>query len=366
MSLPIHNVLRDFKKRYQIFDNSMLIVGVSGGCDSMTLLHGLQKIHSHITVAHVNYKLRGLESDQDAVLVEQIAKQYQLPFKSLTYDLKADLDQNGGNLQDRAREIRYRFFENLMNSEDSGYLVLAHHKGDQIENFWMQMARGGGLRAMSGMKMKESRILRPLLSVSKEQLNAYATENNIEWRTDSSNKKNEYTRNVWRNTLIPTLKQSIPHIDESVKYLQQVFREQIAQDEKHILSLGKSKNKSVLLKYSKMKKFTSNQWIEWLYQLEVPLSLSQSIVVLPMAPNGKKVLIESNRSPYKAVWREEKGLYFQSSNEIQTVKPGFKVSDSALLPKEFTKDTLYLNPTLIKGQIRIRKWQQGDLSLIHI
>ena len=109
-----------------------------------------------------------------------------------------------------------------------------------------------------------------------------------------------------------------------------------------------------------MKKFTSNQWIEWLYQLEVPLSLSQSIVVLPMAPNGKKVLIESNRSPYKAVWREEKGLYFQSSNEIQTVKPGFKVSDSALLPKEFTKDTLYLNPTLIKGQIRIRKWQQGD------
>ena len=161
MSLPIHNVLRDFKKRYQIFDNSMLIVGVSGGCDSMTLLHGLQKIHSHITVAHVNYKLRGLESDQDAVLVEQIAKQYQLPFKSLTYDLKADLDQNGGNLQDRAREIRYRFFENLMNSEDLGYLVLAHHKGDQIENFWMQMARGGGLRAMSGMKMKESRILRP-------------------------------------------------------------------------------------------------------------------------------------------------------------------------------------------------------------
>ena len=79
-----------------------------------------------------------------------------------------------------------------------------------------------------------------------------------------------------------------------------------------------------------------------------------------MSINGKKVLIQSKRSPYKAVWREEKGLYFQSRNEIQKVIPEFKVSDVALLPKEFTKYTLYLNPKLIKGQIRMRKWQQGD------
>jgi tRNA(Ile)-lysidine synthase len=326
----------------------------------MVLLHALQKVHSKIVVAHVNYKLRGADSDRDADLVKEISKENKLPFQCLEYDLRADLDQHGGNLQEKARDIRYLFFQKLLNTHDSAYLVLAHHQGDQIENFWMQMARSGGIRAMSGMSMKNSRTLRPLLSIPKEQLHHYAIENNIQWRFDTSNQKNEYTRNIWRNILIPKLKESIPHIDESVMRLQEVFREQIREDEKHTLSLIKSKNKSILLKYTVMNTFNSNQWIEWLYQLDIPRSLSESIVVLPFATNGKKVLIESKRSPYKAVWREEKGLYFQAKEEPHIKTPQFTLSDALSIPKSFTKDILYLNPEFVKGQINIRKWQQGD------
>ncbi len=360
MSLNIDILLKDFKKHHQISNDAMLIVGVSGGCDSMVLLHALQKVHSNLTVAHVNYKLRGADSDRDANLVKEISGENKLPFQCLDHDLKVDLDQYGGNLQERARDIRYQFFQKILNSYDSAYLVLAHHQGDQIENFWMQMARGAGIRAMSGMKIKSSRTLRPLLSLSKEQLQLYANKNKIQWRDDTSNQKNEYTRNIWRNTLIPKLKESIPHIDESVMRLQKIFREQVLEDEKHILPLIKSKTKSVLLKYTVMNTFSSNQWIEWLYQLKIPLSLSQSIVVLPFAPNGKKVFIESKRSPYKAVWREEKGLYFQLKNEPHMKAPQFTVSDTISLPKTFTKDILYLNQELVKGEIHIRKWQQGD------
>ena len=188
----------------------------------------------------------------------------------------------------------------------------------------------------------------------------YGDKNNIQWRSDASNQKNEYTRNIWRNILIPKLKESIPHIDQSVLRLQEVFREQVIEDEKHILPLIKSKNKSLLLKYTLMNTFNSNQWIEYLYQLDIPLSLSQSIAALPMTTNGKKVLIESNSSPYKTVWREEKGLYFQSRNETQSNPPVFSLTEATSLPKAFTKDILYLNPESIKGEIHIRKWQLGD------
>ena len=115
----------------------------------MELLHALLKDHSKIVVALVNYKLRGDDSDRDADLVKEISKENKLPFQCLEYDLKADLDQHGGNLQEKARDIRYLFFQKLLNTHDSAYLVLAHHQGDQIENFWMQMARSGGIRAMA-------------------------------------------------------------------------------------------------------------------------------------------------------------------------------------------------------------------------
>ena len=360
MSFVIENVLANFKKEHQILDECMLIVAVSGGCDSMSLLHALHKIHSNIIVAHVNYKLRGIDSERDAELVKQVANYYKLPFKCLVIDLKSELKQNGGNLQRKARDIRRAYFEKLRKCYDSSYIVYAHHQGDQIENFWMHMARGSGIRAMSGMKEKKQQILRPFLSISKKQLLTYAKTNQIQWRNDASNKKNEYTRNIWRNILIPKLKKSLPHIDESVIYLQDVFRETVRQDQKYILSFIINKEKSILLKYTDMVNFNSNQWIELLSQLSIPLSLSESIAVLPLAQNGKKVLIESTQSNYQAIWREEKGLYFQSRNEIQEVIPKFKVEDSILLPKTFSKDTLYLNPKLVKGPIQIRKWRIGD------
>ena len=152
MSLSIENSIQNFKQRFEISDNCMFIVGVSGGLDSMVLLHAIKNLNDKIIVAHVNYKLRAEDSMNDASLVEKTAMSYQLPFEKLVYDLQADLNKNGGNLQKKARDIRYKFFSSIMDKYEDAKLILAHHQGDQIENFWMQMARGGGIRAMSGLK----------------------------------------------------------------------------------------------------------------------------------------------------------------------------------------------------------------------
>jgi len=360
MSLSIKNSIQNFKQRFGVSDSYMLIVGVSGGCDSMVLLHALKSIYPNIIVAHINYMLRGQDSNRDADLVERIARSYDLPFEKLECDLQADLDTNGGNLQEKAREIRYTFFSSLMVKHEETKLVLAHHQGDQIENFWMQMARGGGIRAMSGMKEISNNIIRPLLSISKAELSAYAATHHIEWREDKSNKNNKYTRNIWRNVLIPKLNKTIPNIDDSVIKLQDVFRAQVNSDLRFIESKINDRMDSFTLSYKELGTFNSNQWIEFLNNLKVPLSLALSIANLPLALNGKKILINEQSSMYTTIWREETGLYFQSQNEQHPDTPKIIASEAKSIPSAFSKDVFYFDKALIVGEISIRKWQEGD------
>ena len=118
MSLNIENSIQDFKLCHEISDDCMLVVGVSGGMDSMVLLHALKNTHSKITVTHVNYMLRGQDSNEDAKLVEKTARSYALPFEKLEFDLQAYLDENGGNLQEKARDTRYSFFDSLIDKNE--------------------------------------------------------------------------------------------------------------------------------------------------------------------------------------------------------------------------------------------------------
>ena len=360
MSLSIENSIQNFKQRFEISDNCMFIVGVSGGLDSMVLLHAIKNLNDKIIVAHVNYKLRAEDSMNDASLVEKTAMSYQLPFEKLVYDLQADLNKNGGNLQKKARDIRYKFFSSIMDKYEDAKLILAHHQGDQIENFWMQMARGGGIRAMSGMKEVNNNAIRPFLSASKAELYAYAAKHHIEWREDTSNKNNTYTRNIWRNILIPELKTTIPHINESATKLQEVFRIQVEADERFVESKINDRLNSFIISYKELGTFNSNQWIEFLNHLKIPLSLALSIAKLPFAPNGKKISINEQSSMYTSIWREETGLYFQSSNEHPSATPMFITSEASILPSNFKKDEFYFNKALIVGEISIRKWQDGD------
>lgn len=360
MSLSIENSIQEFKRRYAISDSCMLIIGVSGGIDSMVLLHALKSVHDSITVAHINYKLRAEDSNEDALLVQRISKTYDLPFRILENDLKADLERNGGNLQEKARNFRYAFFNSLNQEHGNSKIVLAHHQNDQIENFWMQMARGGGIRAMSGMREINEDVLRPLLLISKAQIHEYANKYNIEWRRDSSNDVNSYTRNIWRNVLIPELKKSTPHLDQSVLKLQEVFEQKVKSDQEFIESLNFNNGSSFILEFKKMKTFDSNQWIELLKYLKIPLSLGLSIARLPFLPNGKKILIKEPQSGYVSIWKEDTSLYFQSKIEIQISLPKMSFTEANSLPQVFNKKEYYLDKELLRGKPTIRKWQEGD------
>jgi len=213
---------------------------------------------------------------------------------------------------------------------------------------------------MAGMRNKNNQLIRPLLGCSKEEIQRYAKENQIEWREDHSNSTNSYARNIWRNVLLPEIKESIAHIDDSVHLLQKTFKNQSKQDVLLCKKYKKIHGESFYLSPKEVKDFTSNQWIEFLNQLNIPLSLAESLLNLFLSENGKKIHIEDTNCDYKNIWKEENGLYFESETEESESIPHLLIDSVNTLPQQFSKTELYLDVNKTLGDIKVRLWRQGD------
>jgi tRNA(Ile)-lysidine synthase len=184
-----------------------LLVGVSGGRDSMALLHYLQSKRYKIAVAHVNYQLRGADSDRDEQIVRTFCETHNIPIYVHSVDTQKILDENGGNMQKLARTIRYDFFNNIAQTHEYQHIVTAHHLSDNVETTLYNFQRGTGLKGMRGIKIKNGNVVRPFLCVTRNEIDAYILAKNIEFGEDVSNQKNEYSRNFIRNRIIPTFEE---------------------------------------------------------------------------------------------------------------------------------------------------------------
>ena len=334
-------------------------LAVSGGCDSMVMLSLFKKQKRPFTVLHVNYHLRGEESDGDEAFVRQFCEDNSIPFYVLSHKLSSDL-KDGGNLQNLARKVRYDFFKSYLSKHESAILCLAHHQDDQEEGFWMAMARGGGLRAMSGMNTFKKPFLRPFLKHRKIEILNYARVQNIKWREDLSNQSNKYTRNIWRNVLLPELKAKFTHISSSVELLQKHFDEQANHDRKASRLLIPSTFQDFEITREELIRLNSNQWIEFLDQMNIRKNLALPIIELLNGENGKKIFLDSNDNNYRAVWKRENSLYFEIKAQTSSPPPVFTTSIIDSLPDKFSKKELYLDPNKIKGNLSVRRWQNGD------
>ena len=334
-------------------------LAVSGGCDSMVMLSLFKKQKRPFTVLHVNYHLRGEESDGDEAFVRQFCEDNSIPFYVLSHKLSSDL-KDGGNLQNLARKVRYDFFKSYLSKHESAILCLAHHQDDQEEGFWMAMARGGGLRAMSGMNTFKKPFLRPFLKHRKIEILNYARVQNIKWREDLSNQSNKYTRNIWRNVLLPELKAKFTHISSSVELLQKHFDEQANHDRKASRLLIPSTFQDFEITREELIRLNSNQWIEFLDQMNIRKNLALPIIELLNGENGKKIFLDSNDNNYGAVWKRENSLYFEIKAQTSSPPPVFTTRIIDSLPGKFSKRELYLDPNKIKGNLSVRRWQNGD------
>ncbi len=253
-------------------ENKRIVVGVSGGPDSLALLHFLwrqkEKWQISIIAAHVDHMFRGKESFQDAMFVKDFCKRHDIPFRMERINVPGIITQTGKSAEAAGREARYGFFEKLMRETSYPYLALAHHGDDQIETILMRLTRGSSGRARAGIPflrpLENGMVFRPFLCLTKQEIEQYCLEHHLEPRIDPSNKEDIYSRNRFRNHILPFLKEENRQVHEHF----QRFSEETESDERYLWELTAEGMKTVM-KDSNNQKITID--IEGFFKMPIPL-----------------------------------------------------------------------------------------------
>ncbi|MEM9674859.1 MAG: tRNA lysidine(34) synthetase TilS [Bacteroidota bacterium] len=204
---------RKYINEYRLFaPDDRILLSVSGGVDSSVLCHLMAATHQNWAIAHVNFQLRGEESDLDEVFVKQLAEKYSVPFFIQKFATEDYARQQKISIQMAARALRRTWFEELLTQEDYQYTALAHHHNDQLETLLLNLAKGSGISGLRAMLPKQDCWVRPLLWATKEDILDYAEKQQLTWREDRSNAEDKYQRNRIRHHIIPVLKEINPSL----------------------------------------------------------------------------------------------------------------------------------------------------------
>lgn len=221
------------KIRQYIISNNLLkdgadvIVGLSGGADSTALLKVLLTLGYRCTAVHCNFHLRGAESDRDQQFVTELCSRLGIRLEVCHYDTESYASQHGISIEMAARELRYPDFNRIMQERQASAVCIAHHRDDSVETLLLNLIRGTGLRGLTGIKPVNGNIIRPLLCVSRTEIEQWLTETGQPYVTDSTNLETDYTRNKIRNQLLPLMRTINPDADNAInttsQHLQQAY-----------------------------------------------------------------------------------------------------------------------------------------------
>ena len=197
-------------------NDSKILLAISGGIDSVCLAHLLIELEYQVEFAHCNFKLRGKESDDDVKFVKNLALSYNVAFHHFAFDTKEYSNQNKISIQMAARELRYKWFENLRKEISADYIAVAHNLDDRTETFLINIIKGTGIRGAISMRCKSNFIIRPIMFASRDEIISYVKKNKLKYREDSSNTSEKYLRNKIRHQLTPLLREMNPSINKTI------------------------------------------------------------------------------------------------------------------------------------------------------
>lgn len=228
-------ILETIKQFELIESGDKIVIGVSGGPDSMCLLNSLNNISKDeknnlsfdICVAHINHMLRK-EADSETKYVEDYCKKNNIPIYIKRADVKKIAEENKIGLEEAGRNVRYAFFEEVLKSTGSNKIAIAHNLNDRAETVLMNLMRGSGPLGLKGIEPKRNNVyIRPLIKTSRKEIEEYCEKEKLDPKFDESNKDNTYTRNKIRNLLIPYLQEEFnPNIIESITKLSEIMTDE--------------------------------------------------------------------------------------------------------------------------------------------
>lgn len=255
MSL-IAKKIRDYVINNDIIEKGdRIVVGVSGGADSVCLLHWLNSAKEDfglsIHAVHVHHGIRGAEADEDMRFTEELCASLGVPCDVRKYNVPEYAKEHNMTVEEAGRLLRYRAFEEVRQEYGYDRTAVAHHQDDSVETILFNLVRGTGAKGLRGIAPVSENVVRPLLSLSRAEIEEYLKENNISWRNDSSNRDEEYSRNKIRNTVIPALKEinerAVSHILESSVIIGDMYRYVLTEANKCFFDIAQVNEDEVIL-----------------------------------------------------------------------------------------------------------------------
>lgn len=228
MSVSFSQRVAQFIDSYHLLqDRDRIIVGLSGGADSVALLHVMASLGYKCEAAHCNFHLRGSESDRDEKFCRELCKSLDIAINVMDFDVNARCKSSGESVEMACRSLRYEWWESLLSSGEFRAVAVGHHMEDNVETLMLNLLRGSGLSGLKGMLPRRGNIIRPLLDVSRDDIETYLESAGLKYVTDSSNMENDYKRNRLRNIILPSIEKLFPgamrSISASVGYLRGNF-----------------------------------------------------------------------------------------------------------------------------------------------
>jgi tRNA(Ile)-lysidine synthase len=346
----MHRLEHYINSVFEFLKGRTVFVAVSGGIDSITLLHIANKLFSNVQAVHINYGLRGEDSDSDEAHIRSYCEKNDIPFHVKRVQIER------GNVQSEARTARYAYFNKLLKKTTNSALFLGHNSNDQVETFYQNLARKSGIMGLSCMLEKNDPYFRPLLTFSRKDIEKYADSEEISWREDKTNSESKYERNKLRNLILPKLYEELPQLKESVLIMIDHFQKLRTEQE---ISLA-----PVLTKIKTLHEIHFSVWDE-LSEMDklalfTMLGFDHSTLegVQKLDQKGKRVELGKNRYNYHAIIRDTDHFDLYKKGEITLPKLKFEMIEE--LPPEFNKDVFFVDPTKVEGDINLRLWEIGD------
>jgi tRNA(Ile)-lysidine synthase len=374
------DLLKEFDKAIAPYHlaGQKLLLAVSGGVDSVVLTDLCSKHGLHFIIAHCNFQLRGEESERDEAFVRSLGEKYQKQVFVERYDTYAFAEEENLSIQEAARKLRYDFFDRLRREHECAYTLLAHHANDQIETVLMNFFRGTGLEGLTGMPEQnklQANALRPMLHFKRKDILQYAQDNNLTWVDDSSNESVKYTRNLFRNELLPAIAKVYPQVEDNLldnidrlQKTNKLYKELVENLKTRLLV---KKGNEIHIPVLQLMKYADTSLI---YEVIKDYGFSEKqveeVVKLSTAESGKYIANDQYRiikhrhwfiiAPYVAA---SNTIVIDEGREV-TYFPGGEIKTKSVKKEKFKLDKSEWTAQLDAGQLEwpllFRRWKTAD------
>jgi tRNA(Ile)-lysidine synthase len=353
-----------------------VLLAVSGGIDSMVLLHLFEKSEFDYGVVHCNFQLRGEESDEDEGFVKNQVLLHGVPFFNICFDTEDYAKMNGISIEMAARELRYNYFEKIRSENHYDFIATAHHQDDLLETFFLNLSRKTGIRGLTGIKEKSGRVIRPLLFASRKEIEDFAQANYIGFREDQTNSEVVYQRNFIRHRILPVFselnpvfKKNISETIENLRDVEDVFSFFIGKEKNNIITVD---GDEISVSIEKLGHFPFPKVL--LFEILAPYNFNANVIqqVFKSLENlpGKQFfskthrLVKDRKNLFITPLPEpENRIFYVEEDDIELFAPfdltlGKRSAEGFQIIKN--SNVACLDMEKLEFPLLIRKWKAGD------